>query len=1369
MAVAWVLVVGCGDNLQPATGPSLVVTPMTGLVTTEGGGTATFTVALGRAPLEAVTVELASSLASEGTVSPLTVTLTPENFDVPVTVTVTGVQDTIADGDQAYTVRVDAGVAGTADVAVTNQDDDDVGTTVTPTSGLITTESGGTATFTVKLDSQPSANVTIPITSDDPTEGTVSPAELVFTPANFDAPQTVTVTGVDDDLADGSLDYTIDVGVATSGDAAYAGFDSADVTVTNIDNDTPGVIVTPTAGLVTSEAGSTATFTVVLTTEPTANVAIALSSSDPGEGTASPVALTFTPVNWAAPQLVTVTGVNDDAADGDQSYTIVTAPAVSTDASYAGVNAADVAVTNLDNDTAGFIVTPTSGLQTSEGGGTATFTVRLTTQPTATVSVAVASDAPDEGTAAPATLTFTPLDWDAPQTVRVTGVDDLIADGNQPYTVVLAPAVSTDPGYSTRNPADVAVINLDNDSAGIVVSAGPNLQTTESGGSTTFTIVLQSQPTANVTIPLTSSNTGEGTVSPAQLVFTPANFNAPQTVTVTGVNDAIADGNQVYTVLTGVAVSADPGYAGIDPANVSVTNLDNDTAGFIVTPTSGLQTTEGGGTAQFTIRLQSEPTATVTIAITSSDTTEGTVAPLQLVFTPANFAAPQVVTITGVDDAVADGNQVYSIVTGAAVSTDPVYGGLDPANVTVTNLDNDAAGITVTPVAGLNTDEGGGTASFTVTLRSQPTATVTIALASSDLTEGTVSPAQLVFTPANFAAPQTVTITGVNDAIADGNQLYTIVTAPATSSDSTYAGLDADDVSVTNTDNDTAGIAVTPTAGLTTTEAAGGTATFTVRLLSEPTATVTIPLASSNTGEGTVSPAQLVFTAVNFNAPQTVTITGVDDAIVDGNQLYTILTGAATSSDATYSGLDGANVSVTNIDNDTANVLVSPTSGLITTEAPGGTATFNVVLTSQPSADVAISVGSSKPGEGTPSVTTLVFTAANFNAPQTVTVTGADDAIADGNQVYTIVLGAVVSADANYANIDPADVTVTNLDNDSAGIRVDPTSGLTTSEAGAGSDVFTVVLLSQPTADVTIAVSTSDATEGTVIPATLTFTAANYNIPQSVTVTGVDDAVADGNQPYLVVLAAATSSDAGYAGTNPNDVTVVNLDDDTPGFIIDPLDLQVSEFGDFDTFAVRLTSQPLADVTITITSSDTTEGTVSPGTLTFTAANFNVPQEVTVTGVDDAIADGDQVFSIVTGIASSADAGYAGLDPPDVIVTTTDNETAGVFVHARRKLFTTENGGTGRIRMRLNTQPLANVTCTLSSSDVTEGQVSPQTVVFTPANFSQLQTITVTGFDDAILDGDQRYTIVTTPCTSTEPSYNGLDPRDVSVVNRDNE
>lgn len=111
-------------------------------------------------------------------------------------------------------------------------------------------------------------------------------------------------------------------------------------------------------------------------------------------------------------------------------------------------------------------------------------------------------------------------------------------------------------------------------------------------------------------------------------------------------------------------------------------------------------------------------------------------------------------------------------------------------------------GITVTPVSGLTTTEMGGTATFTIVLNSAPTADVVIQLASSDLTEGTINRSSLTFTPDNWSTAQIVTITGVDDTVRDRNVQYTIRTAAAQSADADYQGLNADDVQVTNQDNE---------------------------------------------------------------------------------------------------------------------------------------------------------------------------------------------------------------------------------------------------------------------------------------------------------------------------------------------------------------------------------------------------------------------------------------------------------------------------------------------------------------------------------------------------------------------------------------
>ncbi|MEM1189965.1 MAG: hypothetical protein AAGI72_15645, partial [Pseudomonadota bacterium] len=112
--------------------------------------------------------------------------------------------------------------------------------TVTEFDGLLqTTEFGGTDQFTIRLGSAPAddTSVTLSLATSDAGEGSVSPASLNFSDVNWDEPQTVTVTGVDDTIKDGSVSYKVVIQVSASGDINFAGLDPRDVIVINLDND----------------------------------------------------------------------------------------------------------------------------------------------------------------------------------------------------------------------------------------------------------------------------------------------------------------------------------------------------------------------------------------------------------------------------------------------------------------------------------------------------------------------------------------------------------------------------------------------------------------------------------------------------------------------------------------------------------------------------------------------------------------------------------------------------------------------------------------------------------------------------------------------------------------------------------------------------------------------------------------------------------------------------------------------------------------------------------------------------------------------------------------------------------------------------
>jgi hypothetical protein len=102
--------------------------------------------------------------------------------------------------------------------------------------------------------------------------------------------------------------------------------------------------------------------------------------------------------------------------------------------------------------------------------------------------------------------------------------------------------------------------------------------------------------------------------------------------------------------------------------------------------------------------------------------------------------------------------------------------------------------------------------------------------------------------------------------------------------------------------------------------------------------------------------------------------------------------------------------------------------------------------------------------------------------------------------------------------------------------------------------------------------------------------------------------------------------------------------------------LTTSECGDAASFSVILTSPPLDDVVIGLSSSNTGEGTVDRSSLTFTSGTWNVPQWVTVTGVDDAAIDGEVSYEVVTTLACSKDPSYDGLSVSDVALANADND-----------------------------------------------------------------------------------------------------------------
>ena len=461
-----------------------------------------------------------------------------------------------------------------------------------------------------------------------------------------------------------------------------------------------------------------------------------------------------------------------------------------------------------------------------------------------------------------------------------------------------------------------------------------------------------------------------------------------------------------------------------------------------------------------------------------------------------------------------------------------------------------------------------------------------------------------------------MTLTPNDDAVVEGP--HTCAPASITAANGGYSGVTATPPTINITDNDVGTITVAVTDG-SATETPGDTGAFTVVLSAQPSANVTVSIGTSP--QCARAPTSLTFTTTNWNIARTVTITPNNDAVVEGP--HTCSPASITAANGGYSGVTATPPTINITDNDVGTILVAVPDAAAS-EA-GNTGAFTVRLGFQPSSTVTVTIGTS--AQCNFSAASLTYTTATWNTPQTVTVTPIDDAVAEG--AHSCSPSSISAANGNYDGVTATPPTINIADNDMAGVTV---SGgpLTVTEAGS-STTFTIVLTSQPIGDVSVPLAASNPAEATVSPVSLTFTAATWNIAQAVTVTGVDDAVDDGDVGSAVNIGPTTSSDANYNGLSPSAVGVTTTDDDMAGVTVSGGPLTVTEAGSSTTFTIVLTSQPIGDVSVPLAASNPAEAAVSPASLTFTATTWNIAQAVTVTGVDDAVDDGDVVPRSISG------------------------------------------------------------------------------------------------------------------------------------------
>jgi hypothetical protein len=172
-------------------------------------------------------------------------------------------------------------------------------------------------------------------------------------------------------------------------------------------------------------------------------------------------------------------------------------------------------------------------------------------------------------------------------------------------------------------------------------------------------------------------------------------------------------------------------------------------------------------------------------------------------------------------------------------------------------------------------------------------------------------------------------------------------------------------------------------------------------------------------------------------------------------------------------------------------------------------------------------------------------------------------------------------------------------------------------------------------------------------------------------------------------------------------------------------------------------------------------------TATLDAGNWESGVTAMVTAVDDHIDDGAQACPVETGLTTSADGNYQGLDPADVAVTVYDIDEAGTVV-SPTSLTVSEPDGSDTFLLTLTSKPTDTVSIPLSAT-TGECTVSPVTATLDAGNWDAGVTATVTAVDDDVRDGSQICIVRTGPARSGASQYQGMEVDDVTVTVQDDE
>ena len=1088
----------------------------------------------------------------------------------------------------------------------------------------------------------------------------------------------------------------------------------------------PAALVISTETTTVAEAGSAATYTVVLDTQPSSFVFVVLMASDSRmniNGLGGTSYLMFTPSDWATPQTVSLLVDNNDLVDGEKvagvSHTVA-----STDTRYAVLEAKELSVTITDTDAASVLftasdaVTVVSQVTVKEGKSTEVG-IRLGAQPTSSVRVMAAGITSGSTTTYANNIppTFTPANWDVAQmvTISVNNDDRAIAGGvmslEQKFSVL-----SSDTDFSSLASPALQVSVQDNDQASASISSTTSVLK-EAGAAAAFTFTLGTNPFGPIMV-AAAVNSTRVTVSPSSFEVNSTNYATGVAVTVTpAARDFVATG----TVLPHLSFSVSPttvdgAYQGLAAVSAAMRVLDIDTAGFVTSidgvAVGGLTLADSEAKV-LNISLRSKPTANVDLSVVSLGASSLSVETVDtLSWTPATWDSPLRVRLVGGSV----GSSVDVTVAYRPTSTDAGYS--TEATFPTTVVPNTAFVRVSNPILELTEGIVNVSKSYTLTPSVSPSGALVVSLEVVPNDLGLTLSTSSVSWAATQQDARTVTVTFPRDDSSRDVQAairYTVSTFPAEFSSST--NMPETVVKVANIDSPGA---VANQTVFAVTESGSEVYSQQITLASRPTSTVTVTATPMGDNAGLVQVvAPISISPSEWNTGATLQFKAGNDNKVLGMTSVPV-SYSFSSSDSQYLGASYIeNVVVHVVDDDVSAVTLAVSgssqiaegteASMVLSTSTEPTASFDMLVKVDARLEVLTTCGGSLTSglvwNSTTRVATITMTPGAAMGGVTFCVQAVVNRIDEGDnsvpQTSLVIASAAPgSAATEYDGLaDSASIGV--LDRDTASLTVTPTTTTSVKEGEAVS--YTVSIGTQPTGVVTVVV----------------------NAPSGHCV--------QGTSPFGTHTLTGCSSDAECTD---------NLDSGRGWYC-----------------------------------RTGTETSASTQAVVFTAANWESAQTVVVTAVTDDLMEPAPTESTISfSAAGSGDAIYAALSTTQsmTITDTTENRlSASEFLTSTGTMVVEEGGATVEVTIALLAEPFGDLPVKLN---VLDGQITAtfadgsDTHTFNAANWNVPTTVRLTAVDDEIDETKPHASaFVATPSAPAGSPFLVVQQQTLSVSVRDND